>query len=105
MVDPEMTRGRGRGSGPRPAPAGELAPGVRGQCRLSGIGHEARRRRTKAFETNPTLEFEFFLAEQLRMPVWELRERLSEAEFRLWAVYYGRKAQREELEMKRAKGG
>jgi hypothetical protein len=48
-------------------------------------------------------EFEFFLAEKLRMPVDELRRRLSAREFMEWGVYFGRKAQRQEMETERAR--
>jgi len=47
-------------------------------------------------ETNPDLEFEFFLAQKLGKSVAELRM-MSQAEFTGWSVYYARKAQREEL--------
>lgn len=53
-------------------------------------------------ETTPSLEFEFFLAQKLSMTVAELRE-MSNEEFVGWQVYYGRKAQREELAMARRK--
>lgn len=49
------------------------------------------------------MEFEFFLAERLRMTVGEMRERMSNAEFVRWSVYYGRKAQSAELEAKRSR--
>jgi hypothetical protein len=48
-------------------------------------------------ETSPELEFEFYLAQKLGKSVAELRQ-MSQAEFLGWSVYYGRKAQREELE-------
>lgn len=54
-------------------------------------------------EADPDLEFEHFLATELGMLVSELRERMSHAEFVAWKVYYGRRSQREELEMKRMK--
>ena len=50
-----------------------------------------------AFETTPGLEFEFFLAEKLGVMVGDLRERMSGDEFTHWAIYYGRRAQREQL--------
>lgn len=53
-------------------------------------------------ETNPELEFEFFLAQKLSRTVDELRQALSQQEFMQWGVFYARKAQREELAM--AKG-
>ena len=52
--------------------------------------------------TNSNLEFEFFLAAELGMFVSQLR-RMSNAEFVEWKVYYSRKAQRDEVEMKKAK--
>lgn len=52
-------------------------------------------------DRDPSLEFDFYLAERLHMTVAELRERLSSAEWTQWYVYYGRKAQRIELEQKR----
>ena len=48
-------------------------------------------------ETNPSLEFEFYLAEKLGMTVGVLRAEMSAQEFTEWGVYFGRKAQREEL--------
>lgn len=52
-----------------------------------------------AMETNPELEFEFYLAQKLGRTVAELRQ-MSQAEFVGWGIYYGRKAQREELARK-----
>jgi hypothetical protein len=43
------------------------------------------------------LEFEFYLAEQLRMTVARLRREMTAQEFMQWGVYYGRKAQKREL--------
>jgi hypothetical protein len=43
------------------------------------------------------LEFEFYLAETLRMTVTQLRRSMSAREFMQWGVYLGRKAQRKEL--------
>ena len=37
------------------------------------------------------------------MIVSEMRERLSQAEFTHWTIYYGRKAQRQELAAKKAR--
>jgi len=54
-------------------------------------------------ENNPELEFEFYLAQKLGMTVAQLRAEMPNQEFVEWATYYGRKAQREELE--RLKGG
>ena len=62
------------------------------------------RRRTKAFEANPTSEFEFFLAQKLGMTVGRLRSEMSADEFLRWGVYYARLAQREELERLKAGG-
>lgn len=55
-------------------------------------------------ESSPGLEFEFFLAEKLRMTVGEMRRKMSHAEFVHWGVYFGRKAQRQQMEMERARG-
>lgn len=53
-------------------------------------------------ETDPTLEFEFFLAQKLGKTVAEMRQ-MDNGEFIGWQVYYARKAQREELTMAMAK--
>jgi hypothetical protein len=47
-------------------------------------------------ENDPSLEFEFWLADRLKCTVAELR-RMSQAEFLGWSVYHGRRAQREEI--------
>lgn len=44
-----------------------------------------------------------FLAQKLAMTVDRLRAEMPAEEFMRWGIYYGRKAQREELE--RMKGG
>jgi hypothetical protein len=54
----------------------------------------------EAFEDDPELEFEFFLAKKLHMTVGQLREDMSQDEFVRWAVYFGREAQRRELAQK-----
>lgn len=59
------------------------------------------RRHTKAFETDPSLEWEFFLATKLGMTVARLREEMTNEEFVYWCIYFGRKAQREELALKK----
>jgi hypothetical protein len=56
-----------------------------------------RRPPTKAFETSPDLEFEYFLARELGMTVARLRHEMSAQEFLEWSIYYGRKGQRAEL--------
>ena len=61
-----------------------------------------RSRRTKAFEADTGLEFDFFLAEQLHMTVGELRATMTGEEWIRWQVYYGRKAQRKQMEASRA---
>lgn len=48
-------------------------------------------------EADSELEFEHFLAEKLSMTVTELRQRMPQAEFIRWHVYYGRKAQQAQL--------
>lgn len=47
------------------------------------------------------LEFEYFLAQKLGTTVARLREEMPAEEYIGWSVYYGRKAQREELAMTR----
>jgi hypothetical protein len=54
-------------------------------------------------ETDPTLEFEYFLAQKLGMTVARMRRELSNDEFMHWGIFYQRKAQQVELE--RLKGG
>lgn len=49
------------------------------------------------FERDPETEFEFRLAMDLSMTVDELRERMSNAEFTAWRIFYARIAQREEV--------
>jgi hypothetical protein len=56
-----------------------------------------RRTRTKALATNSELEFEFYLAEKLGMPVARLRSEVDQSEFVHWAMYYARIAQTREL--------
>jgi hypothetical protein len=58
----------------------------------------------KAIATDPTLKFEFFLAEKLSRTVAELRE-MSNDEFLHWQAYYALEAQQIELESKRGAGG
>lgn len=41
---------------------------------------------------------EYFIAEQLSMTVARLRSELTSDEFVRWQVYFGRKAQRRELD-------
>jgi hypothetical protein len=55
------------------------------------------------FEATPELEFEFYLAQKLGMTVSSLRQEMPQAEFVEWGVYYGRLAQKAELE--RLEGG
>lgn len=44
-----------------------------------------------------------FLAEKLSMTVSRLRDEMSNAEYVRWSVYYGRKAQREEMALAEAR--
>lgn len=53
-----------------------------------------------AFEADSVLEFEFFLARQLRMTVTTLRATMDNDEFIRWAIYFGREQQRKELAAK-----
>lgn len=54
------------------------------------------------FEHDVDAEFEFFLAEKLRRTVAELGEMTNE-EYERWRVYFGRKAQRQDVETKKAR--
>ncbi|MFI1195515.1 hypothetical protein ACH4T9_19970 [Micromonospora sp. NPDC020750] len=54
----------------------------------------------RAFDAEPELEFEFFLADRLGRTVEELRESMTQDEFVRWSVFHGRKAQRAELARK-----
>ncbi len=56
-----------------------------------------------ALETTE-LGFEHYLAEKLHMTVARLRQEMSSAEYMRWSVYFGRKAQREQLASMRARG-
>ncbi len=49
---------------------------------------------------NSSVEFDFYLAEKLGRTVQEMRLSVSNLEYLQWQVYYGRKAQREELAAK-----
>ena len=55
-----------------------------------------------AMETDPSLEFDCFLAQKLSKTLAELHEMCAD-EYMTWSMYYQRKAQRDELAMK--KGG
>lgn len=48
-------------------------------------------------ENEDGVEFEFFLAQKLGRTVHQLRSEMDNKEFVWWGVYYGRKAQRDEL--------
>jgi hypothetical protein len=54
-------------------------------------------RHTKAFEADPLIEFDHFLAEKLGMSVARMQAEVSAAEHLSWQIYYGRQAQRTEL--------
>jgi hypothetical protein len=56
------------------------------------------------FEADEALEFEYYLADRLKMTVRRLREEMPAAEFMGWQVYHGRRAQRAELATKTRKG-
>lgn len=49
------------------------------------------------------LEFEFYLAMKLGMTVEEMCEKMSNLEFRKWAIFLGRKKQQRELAAKAGK--
>lgn len=54
-------------------------------------------------ENSPDLEFDFYLAERLGMTVEEMQRRVSAREYLGWSIFYGRKAQRMEMESKRGR--
>lgn len=56
-----------------------------------------RRRPTKAFETDGALDFEFYLADRLKLTVAQLRQQMSADEFMRWGVWHGRRAQVQQL--------
>lgn len=58
-----------------------------------------RRRHTKALATDSELEFEFFLAHELKTTLSTIRL-MDNAEFIHWAMYFGRIAQKKELAKK-----
>jgi len=49
------------------------------------------------------LEFEFYLADRLKMTVGGMRKGMSESEFQHWSIYHQRKAQRQDLAEKMSK--
>lgn len=51
------------------------------------------------------MKFEFFLAEQLHMTVGRLRSEMSNDEFVRWGIYFGMKAQEQELQQQAMKKG
>jgi hypothetical protein len=55
-------------------------------------------------EADPAIEFELFVAQKLGRTRDELRATMSQSEYLDWCLFYARKAQREELAMKRAGG-
>lgn len=56
-------------------------------------------------EADPSIEFELFLALKLGKTRDQLVAELSSREYLDWQIYFGRKAQREELELAKAGGG
>ncbi len=50
------------------------------------------------------LDFEFGLANELKMTVAQLRNEMSAQEFMQWQIWHGRKRQHEELEQRKASG-
>lgn len=57
-----------------------------------------RRRPTKAFQADPNLENEFYIALQLGWKsVAAMRKGLSAYEYMQWCVYFGRRKQDQEI--------
>lgn len=57
----------------------------------------------RLMEERPDVEFDYFLARELRMTVDEMRRTVSGEEYLGWSTFYKRKAQREELERLKAR--
>lgn len=56
----------------------------------------------RAFENkDDDLEFEFYLAQKLGMTVTRMRAEMTNLEYVHWGIFYARKAQRQELAMKK----
>lgn len=55
-----------------------------------------RRKAYLEIEDDPDAEFEMYLAEKLRKTLGEIRE-IPNAEYIRWYVWFGRKAQQQEL--------
>jgi len=55
-------------------------------------------------ETDPSIEFDHYLAQKLGTMVADLRSRMSNAEYVHWSIYYAREAQRRELAERQAGG-
>lgn len=53
------------------------------------------------FETDPAFAFDFFLAEKLHMSVEQVQA-MSALRYMQWGIYFGRKAQAQEMAAKRA---
>ena len=52
----------------------------------------------EAFDADPSLEFDFFLAEKLKIgTVAEMRSRMSQLEYMQWNIRFARMAQRAEV--------
>ncbi len=56
----------------------------------------------REFEDRPDLEFDYFLARELRMTVGQMRQTVTGEEYLGWSTFYKRKHQREELARLRA---
>src|SRR5689334_12190051 len=98
------SRSRKLVSGRRSVPPTRFSRSWRRSTNCPGLVRTRIRRRTKAFDRNPDLEFEFFLAVKLGRTVAELRDQMSADEFMRWAVYYARLAQKREMASKTGRG-
>lgn len=68
-------------------------------------GRAPRKGAYELFDADPSLEFDHYLTERLGwQSVDEMRERMSADEWMRWWVYYARKAQRQEIELAKARG-
>ena len=84
---------------------GRRRPGRRA-AHLRAVEHGRRggKRAYLALEEDPELELEFYVAERLGKSLTELRESMGQQEWVLWTRYFARKAQAQELELKKAGG-
>lgn len=85
------------------APSTQIDPVTEAILNLSGIYRDAEKEEYKRLVSEPHREFDFFLAEKLHRTVDEMHMTLTNREYLGWKMYFGRKAQLQEIHVKRAK--